>query len=122
MTKFGKTAAVVIPASLAVLVLVWFNPAVTGFYPRCFFHEMTGWYCPGCGTTRALHQLLHGNVGAAFRFNALAISLLPLVGYLAARSDRGGVRPSWIWLLVGALIAFGVLRNIPAYPFTLLAP
>lgn len=122
MTRFGKTAAVVVPASLAVLVLFWFNPAVTGFYPRCFFHEITGWYCPGCGTTRALHQLLHGNVGAAFRFNALAISLLPLVGYLAARSDRGGVRPSWIWLLVGVLIAFGVLRNIPAYPFTLLAP
>jgi hypothetical protein len=121
MTKFGKIVAVGATAS-AVFVLFWFDPAATSFYPRCLFHSWTGLDCPFCGTTRALHQLLHGNVGAAFRFNALAISLLPLVGYLATRGDRGGMKPVWIWGLLGVVIAFGVLRNVSVHPFTLLTP
>jgi Protein of unknown function (DUF2752) len=121
MTRSENTVMVA-TASLAVLALFWFNPAIAGFYPRCYFHELTGWYCPGCGTTRALHQLLHGNVTAAFRLNPLAISLLPLVGHLMVRGHRGGMKPVWIWVLVGVIIVFGVVRNIPAYPFTLLAP
>ena len=121
MTRSENTVMVA-TASLAVLALFWFNPTIAGFYLRCYFHELTGWYCPGCGTTRALHQLLHGNMAAAFRFNPLAILLLPLVGYFAVRGHRGGVKPIWIWVLVGVIIMFGVVRNIPAYPFTLLAP
>ena len=121
MTRTEKTVMVA-AASLAVGALFWFNPAIAGFYPRCYFHELTGWYCPGCGTTRALHQLARGHVATAFRFNPLAISLLPLVGYFAVRGHRGGVKPIWIWVLVGVIIVFGVVRNIPAYPFALLAP
>jgi hypothetical protein len=121
MTKIANSVMVA-TASLAVLALFWFNPTTAGFYPRCYFHELTGWYCPVCGTTRALHQLLHGNVAGAFRLNPLAISLLPLVGYFAVRGHRGTVKPIWIWMLVGVIIVFGVVRNIPAYPFTLLAP
>jgi hypothetical protein len=38
------------------------------------------------------------------------------------RGDTSTVKPGWIWLLLVAIVAFGVLRNIPVYPFTLLAP
>lgn len=99
-----------------------FNPQQVSVFPPCLFHRLTGLWCPGCGTTRALHQLLHGNLTAAFRFNPLAISLLPLVGYLIVRGDVGVVKPGWIWMLLGVAITFGVLRNISAYPFALLAP
>jgi hypothetical protein len=64
--------------------------------------------------------------------NPLAMILLPFVAYalafqaLAARRGRGlpGVRfPVWSgWMLLGVMLAYWVLRNVPAYPFTLLAP
>jgi len=103
-------------------VLFAFDPVRVNIYPACTFHRLTGLWCPGCGTTRALHQLLHGNVAAAFRFNALSMSMLPVAGYLIVRGDVSTLKPTWIWLLLVVIVAFGVLRNIPAYPFTLLAP
>jgi Protein of unknown function (DUF2752) len=123
-TKKSLPSAVlaVVVAGVAGITLFSFNPASNALYPRCMFHEMTGLYCPGCGTTRAFHQFLHGNLGAAFRSNVLAISLLPLAGYLMVWGGQRQLKPTWIWLLLGVAIAFGVLRNIPVYPFTLMIP
>jgi hypothetical protein len=109
---FGAIAAVVFA----------FDPVHVPIYPVCPFHQWTGLWCPGCGTTRAFHQLLHGNVAAAFRFNALSMTLLPVAGYLAVRGDVSTLKPTWIWALLVVIVTFGVLRNIPVYPFTLLAP
>lgn len=39
--------------------------------PPCLFHLATGYPCVGCGSTRAVLQLVRGNVGAAFMFNPL---------------------------------------------------
>jgi len=39
------------------------------------FYALTGHYCPGCGATRAIAELLHGHVAAALHFNA-AVTLL----------------------------------------------
>ena len=75
--------------SLAVLssvaVLFFFNPSQSSFYPACLFYQTTGLLCPGCGSLRALHQLLHGNLAAAFHFNALLISSLPILAWLSIR-------------------------------------
>jgi hypothetical protein len=98
------------------------DPQRTSLFPICPLHRMTGLWCPGCGATRAFHQLLHGNVVAALRFNSLAIVMLPLAGYLMVRGDASTMKPAWIWALLLVVVAFGVLRNIPVYPFTLLAP
>ena len=110
-----------IVAAMAAIIFV-FDPTRIGIFPPCPLHELTGLWCPGCGSTRALHQLLHGHLAMAFRFNPLAISLLPLVGYLAVRPGHVTMKPVWIWTLLGMVVAFGVLRNIPVYPLTLLAP
>jgi hypothetical protein len=122
MRKSLSMVAVLAAAAGVGVVLFFFDPATTMLYPRCLFHEMTGLWCPGCGTTRALHLLLHGNLAAAFRFNALSMSMVPVAGYLIVRGDASTLKPAWIWLLLVVIVAFGVLRNIPAYPFTLLAP
>lgn len=42
----------------------------------CLFRILTGLYCPGCGGTRALKALLHGNLCLSFCYH-------PLVPYLA---------------------------------------
>jgi hypothetical protein len=59
-------------------VLYAFPPAEHTFYPRCLFHSLTGLQCPGCGGTRALHQLLHLHLAEAMRLNALVTVLIPV--------------------------------------------
>jgi Protein of unknown function (DUF2752) len=122
MSNFKKAHAAIALAALPMLMLFWVDPVSVRFCPVCPFHQLTGLWCPGCGTSRALHQLLHGNVVAAFYFNPLAVSLLPVMGYFVVRGAENAPKPVWIWTLLGVVVAFGVLRNIPVYPFTLLAP
>jgi len=56
-----------------------FNPAYAGFFPQCPFWKTTGFLCPGCGSQRAIHALLHLDLVAAFKFNPLAIGSLPIL-------------------------------------------
>jgi hypothetical protein len=122
LLRLGVPLAIV---AVAALMLRVFNPATCGFFPPCPFRELTGYLCPGCGTTRALHQLLTGHVAAAFRLNPLMMLLLPYVGYSAAASlleTAGGrslptpfIQPVFIWTLLAVIILFWILRNIPAF-------
>jgi len=109
-----------------------FDPSQLRFLPRCPFLVLTGFYCPGCGALRALHQLLMGNVGNALAFNPFAVLATPFlvyggVSFLSFRV-RGRYLPRifvparWIWGLCAAIVLFGVLRNIPVYPLNMLAP
>ncbi len=113
--------------SLAGAAVVFiFNPATHTFYPVCQFHRLTGLECPGCGATRAAYALLHGNLFAALRDNALFVLTL---GTLAARGiwfvwknfrgcGNGEFFPvKFLWLLLAAAIAFAVLRNLPGFEF-----
>jgi len=109
-----------------------FDPATTHIFPLCPFRYFTGCYCPGCGSLRALHQLLHGNLAAALGYNPLMVLSLPFVIYWIASQARllwsGQPLPSrfiparWIWGLLTVVLSFWILRNLPQYPFALLAP
>ncbi|MGE5344357.1 MAG: DUF2752 domain-containing protein [Acidithiobacillales bacterium] len=63
----------------AVAGLYFFDPATAGFYPPCLFKTVLGMGCPGCGSLRAIHQVLHGNFAAAWALNPPVIVALPLV-------------------------------------------
>jgi len=77
---------------------------------------------------RAAHQLLHGNVAQAFALNSLMVLTLPVLVCAPIARRLGIIPPRWvlpavyIWLLLGVILAYGVLRNVPVHPFTLLAP
>ncbi len=108
--------------------LLWrFNPATSRFFPPCPFHALTGLYCPGCGSTRALYSLVHGDVAAAWRYNALFTLTLPFVSVLAAGELMGKGWSSMlparaIWTFFAVVVAFWIARNVPFAPFALLAP
>ena len=101
----------------ALVPLYLFNPA-NGRFPVCPFHALTGWLCPGCGSQRALHDLMHGNFGEAFRHNALLVVSIPLLAVHAAwgrinkakrdLSSYNGVVLAWAVLIIG----WGIFRNI----------
>ena len=118
-------------AALAALVLFCFDPRQYHFYPVCFFHQTTGLLCPGCGALRAMHQLLHGHLAAAFRFNPVLIASLPFVFWAGARFALQkarhqplslSLRPAWLWLILAAVLVISVLRNLPGPLFALLRP
>jgi hypothetical protein len=112
--------------------LLAFEPGESGLFPPCPFHAISGLYCPGCGTLRGLHQLLNGNLLKAIGFNPLMALSLPFVGYALHSNTVSGlsrrrlpgvfIPAAWIWMLLGVIVLFWVLRNVPAYPFTVLAP
>ena len=81
---------------------------------------------------RALHELLRGDLAAAFGLNLLMMLMLPYLGYSALSYATLGLRgrllpevpvsPIWAWLALGVILAHWILRNLPLYPFSLLAP
>jgi hypothetical protein len=107
-------------------VVFFFNPATHAFYPVCQFHRLTGLNCPGCGMTRALYALLHGNFSAALRDNALFVMALGALGMRGAwfewnkfygRSSGGFFLVKFLWPLLSVALVFTILRNLPAFAF-----
>ncbi len=125
-------AATFLLGAVGVLLLRSFDPATSGIFPSCPLHYLTGLYCPGCGSLRAIHQLLQGNLRQAWAFNPLTIALLPFIGYglvshaLVQLRGRGLPQPflpgAWIRALCAVIILFGIARNLPLHPFNLLVP
>ncbi len=125
-------AALFVLAGCGLLLLRVFDPATSDVFPPCPLHYFTGLYCPGCGSLRAMHQLLHGNLRQAWALNPMAVLLLPFVAYgltsEALLQLRGRGLPhlflpaSWIRALGVAIVLFGIARNLPVHPFDLLAP
>lgn len=103
----------------------------TKFHLLCTFHLVTGLYCPGCGMTRCVLSLIHGDIYQAFRYNELVLILLPfLLSYsinkvykfiFQKKTTTFDKIPTQAYLILAiATILFGVLRNIPCFSF--LAP
>ena len=107
----------------ASLVVAFRDPNESGHYPSCPFLAATGYFCPGCGATRLVHALTHGDVGTAFGLNPLLFVLLPVLGYLYVRwtvlTARG--RPmrsalfgrAAVYPFLGLLVVFWIVRNLP---------
>jgi hypothetical protein len=132
-----RTAAAWIPTAagvagaVAIGYVALVDPEEAGLRVSCPFHAATGWWCPGCGLTRATHHLVRGDLAGALSRHLLAPAVLavgvwmwvawwwPSVGGKPVPSPlRVPVR---IWCALGAgWIAFAVLRNIG--PLSALAP
>lgn len=107
--------------------LFFFEPGKSGFFPGCPFRFLTGFTCPGCGTTRALHQILHGHFYAAFTLNPLLFLALPFALFALLRYSmivirggmpRGNSLPApYIYAIFFVILSFWIFRNTPFYPF-----
>lgn len=94
-----------------LMVLFFWNPAETTFYPKCPFFMLTGYKCPGCGTLRGIHALLHLRIMDALHYNLFMVVSIPvLVAMLFSRKLRFSV-----WggrLILFATFIWWLVRNI----------
>jgi hypothetical protein len=115
-------AAVLFTGVAMSAVLYRFPPSQYGFYPVCPIHQYTGWLCPGCGMTRALAALIHGNLREALHWNPLIAIVVPgLIAWLAIAYRRAITERQQLWPKVSgvqlcaalaALAIFTVGRNL----------
>jgi hypothetical protein len=94
-------------------------------YPRCLLKATTGIDCPGCGGTRALYSLLHGDIAGAADHNLIVFPVVAVTLYLAVRYTLAQfdvtlpaprMRPWMGWATLALLLVFSVARNVPG-PF-----
>ena len=118
---------------LGILLLYFFiNPSSSNYFPKCPFLTATGYYCTGCGSQRAIHDLLHLNILGVARHNILFIPAFLLIAYHWARNytplkNKKNLpdpiyHPKTPIVLFIIIALFTILRNVHIYPFTLLAP
>lgn len=134
--------------AVATAYTAWRDPYQGGgLFPACPLRELTGLDCPGCGGTRAVHAMLHGDLATAFDHNVLLTILVPLLALLwalwmvrsllatrdlhrARRAAAEGAPPpqnrkvlipypsSRAWIALGVLaVGFAVIRNVDAAPW-----
>jgi len=131
MKKIIQGGLLVVIVGLAVLFFI-LDPAKHTIFPRCPFNVITGYYCPGCGSQRAIHSLLHLNFAGVAGNNLLFLPALLLVAYhyMHPYLNRflGWKLPNIFyfkitpWVILGVIVLFWILRNLPYYPFSVLAP
>ena len=121
--KHRKHIGILTAAVLLALAAVYFffDPNTEGVFPKCAFFVLTGWKCPGCGSQRALHALLHGDIAGAFHMNmwipvaAIYIVLVMIALFFSNRNSRYSKIVTNDYLFATFLlftIAWFVLRNV----------
>ncbi|MET7469495.1 DUF2752 domain-containing protein [Micromonospora sp. NPDC005686] len=96
--------------------------------PSCLLKLTTGLDCPGCGGTRALWYVLHGDLPAAARHHFLFVFALPFLTWLFVawagnrafgwKLPEAQFSPKVIGVFMAAWAVFSVVRNLPWAPFT----
>ncbi len=132
LSLFACSVLIVTAAILLAGIYYYYNPALNAIFPKCPFHSFTGLDCPGCGSQRAIHALLNGEIKQAIHYNLLLVISLPfLIIHFGCRLRSIPGRKELCWPLIShpltpiviliLVICFWVLRNIPAYPFSYLS-
>ncbi|AMC10357.1 hypothetical protein Lupro_03420 [Lutibacter profundi] len=127
-----KYIGVLVLGIVIAFLFFFVNPSNVNFFPKCPLYVTTGLYCPGCGSQRATHQLLHLNILGVLQQNILYLLGVLLIGYHLIVTSLNLFFKKHIYnymyhpktpiIILIIVVVFWILRNIPYYPFTLLAP
>jgi len=113
-------------------IFYFFDPERLVLFPKCPLYVFTGLYCPGCGSQRAIHSMLHLRISDAFHYNLLLIPAFAFILYHLLRPFFSRLLninlPDLVynrrtpWIIFFIVVIFWILRNIRMIPFTWLAP
>ena len=90
--------------------------------PPCMFHALTGLYCPGCGGTRAVFALLHGQVIRSLYYHPIVLYVAVFGGWFMitqtiARISRHKIctgmhyRSVYVWITIGLIAGNFLFKN-----------
>lgn len=122
MRDKAATIVVATGAVAATAVVHVINPHEPGNFPTCPSLALFGFHCPGCGSTRCVHSLTHGDFATAWSMNPLTIFALAYLVWAFAGwcgrvwfklPDRRRARPKLIWAILAVVVIFGIARNTP---------
>lgn len=129
MKKRGELTVVIGVPVLLLLLFLFQRPIVSlvQMVGACGFNTITGMYCPGCGNTRSVRCMLHGDFLLALRMN-LTMPFLTVLGalfYIEMIFDLLGKKitlvPRKLWLLI-VIMAFFMVYFIARNFIPWLAP
>lgn len=117
MKPIYKIILWVVGLSCFFVVYHFFDPTHSAIAPKCPFWLLTGYYCPGCGSQRAIHCFLNGRIWEGIRYNyilipsllyVIALTVFPRDGkvYLALTSSTA------CWTVLGVFMLWWILRNV----------
>lgn len=113
---------------IVIILLIFFGLLyglffmTTGIGIPCFFHKITGLYCPGCGVTHMCVSLMQGDIESAMRSNVMLFFLSPILLFIAGdyiiRYIKTGhwIVLQWqtvaLYIMIALLVLFAIIRNI----------
>lgn len=115
-------AAFTVGGVAAAVIYGLLDPGRHALFPKCPFLMLTGGLrCPGCGSQRAVHALLHLEFKEAFLYNPIVIISIPFLLLLALAAIAKDTSPKFYnkvnsslltKILLVILLGWWVFRNI----------
>jgi hypothetical protein len=122
-----KSDLILLAVATLLLPLYFFiDPSTFTYFPKCPFLFITHLECPGCGSQRAIHQLLHLNIIGALKLNLLLVLFLPLltshfilsvISYFSKKEYRINLlyHKTTPYIIFTITLIFWILRNTAFY-------
>ncbi|WP_084791423.1 DUF2752 domain-containing protein [Leyella lascolaii] len=104
----GKTTILIIAAGMTV-VYFFIDPTASPLFPKCPFWYVTNIKCPGCGSQRAIHDLLHLDITAACSHNLLMTLSIPYLLLLIYSQQNQKRHPRLYKTLYGRVAIYATL-------------
>lgn len=119
--RFYAAIGAIVVIAVFALVYYFFDPADAVWMPKCLWRLTTGTDCPGCGSQRMAHALMHGDIAGAWRANAYALCMVPVTVFLIymeftrtrhPRLYRVSHTPIAIYLIAISILLWWLIRNL----------
>lgn len=119
--RVAATAAALLVVAVIFCIYYYSVDPAGGRTPKCIFRLLTGFDCPGCGSQRAFHALMHGHLAAAWGYNPFVFFAVPAAAFfIVAESGREKwprfharvVHPAVLTAVLIAIVGWWIGRNI----------